>query len=73
MRDRPERHPHEPPLMSLASLRQLIDDLPTTWQLGIDDTATLVIFDDQDRPRGHISVADGRIVHINPVEDENLS
>ncbi len=72
MLDRPERRPHEPPLMSLAALRQLIDALPSSWQFGIDDTATLVIFDEEGRPRGHIIMSDGRFVHINLTEDDDV-
>lgn len=63
--DRP-RAP-EPAEISVARLRALLDGLPDSWQLSVEDPNRVLLLDVHTGARGFIDFTRGRIVYVDPL------
>ena len=70
MSERPEPHPPDQPLMTVADLRRVLEQLAPGWLIGVGDPANLHIFDERGRPQGFIDVTNTAVVMTDGIDDE---
>lgn len=70
MSDRRDPRPPDPPMISVATLLGVLEELSPDWQIGVEDSASLHIFDNRGRPRGFIGIATAQTVRVDAVDGD---